>query len=279
VEQHKTTNVKYVVDHVALSMVRRVAAMLNTEAEGFAEGDTLPPCWHFPLLAGDTRRADLRADGFPGLGVPMPDFGLPRLLLVGRTIDWPGVLRIGDKIERSSALVGSQEKETASGRMVLVTLQHKLRPVSEETAAVIETQTYALLPTAPSAVVSKKTKVSPDLAQVCIGKQQLTPDETLLFQYSALGFNSHKIHLDRAYAAEVESLPDLVVNGGLSTLLAMEFLRNELGKVPLAVRVRHFAPLYCNRRLTLRAEDIATALRVAILDEEGALAATVEVEV
>lgn len=65
---------------------RRIAAMLDRDAAGICTGSVLPLGWHFPLLAGETRRSALRADGFPGLGVEMPDLDLPRLLLGGRLV-------------------------------------------------------------------------------------------------------------------------------------------------------------------------------------------------
>ena len=160
--------------------------------------------------------------------------------------------------------------------MALVTLRHELRPLSQRDPAVIETQTYALLPaTTATARRPSRTASEPSASALL---RSLTPDETLLFQYSALGFNSHKIHLDRDYVRNVEGLPDLVVNGGLSTLLATEFLREELNVTPRSLRARHLAPLYCSRPLTLRIESIAAGWRVQILDDQNNLAVDIEVE-
>lgn len=233
------------------TIVRRVAAMLDIDTHLFSEGDILPKGWHFFMLAGETRKSALRQDGFPGLGVPMPDLALPRLLLGGRTVNYQGDIIIGSTIERSSFVKEIKEKNGQSGRMAIVTIQHELRPVSEEKPAIVETQMYILLEEKNN---QKKESLSISLP-VAEGhggaKKQLIPDETLLFQYSALGFNSHKIHLDRDYARNVEGLPDLVVNGGLTTLLLTEFIRNDL-KLDLAeIKVKHLAPLFCNRPLTL----------------------------
>jgi 3-methylfumaryl-CoA hydratase len=85
----------------------------------------------------------------------------------------------------------------------------------------------------------------------------------LLFQYSALGFNSHKIHLDRNFAREMEGFPDLVVNGGLATLLLTEFLRLELKGAFTSLTAKHVAPLFCGRPISLWGErqDDAWLLR------------------
>lgn len=262
------------VDTCALAPVRRIAAMLDRNPDELISGQPLAWGWHFFLLGGETRRSELRSDGFPGLGVPMPDFGLPRLVLAGRTVAWSGFLRIGDTIERHSQVEDITEKQGAAGRRVLVKLRHSLRPLSQAHPALIETQTYALLP----ADVVAKSK-APSEGAHGMHQRTVTPDETLLFQYSALGFNSHKIHLDRDHARNHESLPDLVVNGGLVTLLGTEFLRTDLGVMPLALRTRHLSPLYCNKPMTFCADPEPYGWRVRVLDDNGILAAQLEVDV
>jgi 3-methylfumaryl-CoA hydratase len=107
----------------------------------------------------------------------------------------------------------------------------------------------------------------------------VVPDETLLFQYSALGFNSHRIPLDREHAREVEGFADLVVNGGLATLLLTEFLRRDLGVTPAALAVRHVAPLYCNRAITLSADQVGDRWLLKAFDDQHRLAVDMEVDV
>lgn len=261
------------IDSCAIASVRRVAAMLDVDPDALAEGQPLPRGWHFILLGGDTRRSDLRSDGFPGLGVPMPDFGLPRLLLAGRSVKWVGDIAIGEAVERDSRIEDITEKQGPSSRIALVKLRHTLRPLYQAQPAVIETQTYALLPAGPS---SPRPTARAEAGGA--HRRRVTPDETLLFQYSALGFNSHKIHLDRDHARKVEGLPDLVVNGGLVTLLATELLRSDLGVTPTALRARHLAPLYCNHPMTLCADPVPSGWRIRVLDDGGTLAAELEVE-
>jgi 3-methylfumaryl-CoA hydratase len=237
-----------------LTMVRRVAAMLDLPTSTFSEGDILPKGWHFFMLAGETRKSDLRQDGFPGLGVVIPDLGLPRLLLGSRTVTYHADIIIGSVLEKSSFIKSIVEKESSSGPMAIVCIQHELRPFSESKPAVIETQTYVLKSKINHGLATKNESMSnpPMPTSRFI---TTTPDETLLFQYSALGFNSHKIHLDRDYARNVEGLPDLIVNGGLSTLLMTEFARNELGMNLSEIKVKHLSPLYCNRPLNIVLEE------------------------
>lgn len=266
--------VKKTTEICSVSMVRRVAAMLDLDTQSFSNGDVLPRGWHFFMLAGETRKTALRSDGFPGLGVPIPDLGLPRLLLGGRTVSFQGDIVIGSEVERTSFVKNIAEKTTASGRMAIITIQHELRPVSSPNPAIVETQTYILLGEKSVSTKSEKTLAEPIQAKY---QKQIVPDETLLFQYSALGFNSHKIHLDRNYAQNVEGLPDLVVNGGLATLLLTEFLRTDLGLKLTDIKVKHIAPLYCNRKMTLCTEGGETKGQFKIYDDNNTIAVEIEV--
>jgi 3-methylfumaryl-CoA hydratase len=256
-------------EYCNLTMVRRVAAMLDLNTNSFSEGDILPKGWHFFMLAGETPKSQLRQDGFPGLGVPIPDLGLPRLLLGGRSVAYNGDIIIGSKIEKTSFIKSIVEKTTTSGPMAIVTLQHELRTITESSPAIIETQTYILLEASSVSKNSEKNSFPPIVAQ---HQQQIIPDETLLFQYSALGFNSHKIHLDRNYAQNIEGLPDLVVNGGLTTLLLTEYLKTYLNLEITDLKVKHIAPLYCNRPMTLTAEKTETAWKLSVFDDRNTLA-------
>jgi 3-methylfumaryl-CoA hydratase len=261
----------------ALATVRRVAAMLDLEPDGLIAGEALPRGWHFVLLAADTRRSVLRSDGFPGLGVPMPDLGLPRLMLGGRAVSFHQDVPIGSTVMRSSAVQSIERKTTASGPMAVVTLAHRLCVGLQQEPALVEIQTYLLL--APRAAGVVAPEAAPGAPVRATHMKTVVPDETLLFQYSALGFNTHRIHLDRDHARNVEGFPDMVVNGGLSTLLLTEFLRRDLGVMPATIQVRHVAPLYCNRPVTLAADQIGERWTLRAFDDQDRLAVDMEVTV
>ena len=106
----------------------------------------------------------------------------------------------------------------------------------------------------------------------------VVPDETLIFQYSALGFNSHKIHIDRSHARNVEGFPDLVVNGGLATLLMTEFLRNDVNVHPAGIKVRHIAPLFCGSPITMVAKQLEGKWQIQAYDHRFILAIDMEVD-
>lgn len=259
-----------------LPAVRRVAAMLDLDPESITEGQPLPRGWQFILLGADTRKSDLRRDGFPGLGVPMPDLGLPRLLLGGRTVDYFQEIPVGALIKRASSIKNLTHKLGAAGPMAVVTIAHELFALGGFTPAIVETQTYLLLPAKNSAT---EPSSSDSLTVTAEKIKVIVPDETLLFQYSALGFNSHKIHIDKNYARDVEGFPELVVNGGLITLLLTEFLRNELELTPTSFKIKHIAPLYCGRPITLAAKLDMGVCRLTAHNDQGIIAAQMEVNI
>jgi len=259
-------------DSCCIGAVRRIAAMLDFSPGELDNGDLLPFGWHFFLLGGGTRRSELRADGFPGFGIPLPDLGLPRLLLGGRKMECEGSMRIGAAIRRSSRLAKVREKDTPAGRIAIIDIESELSEI-DGAATLRETQTYLMLGAASGAGASapEPSKIEAEYTKT------VTPDDTLLFQYSALGFNSHKIHLDRTYAREVEGLPDLVVNGGLATLLVTEALRVDLGAKQTAITTRHTAPLYANREMTIAADRSEHGWSARIYDATNVLAVAMEI--
>ncbi len=261
----------------SVAVARRVAAMLDLDPDTIVEGNPLPRGWQFILFAADTRRSALRSDGFPGLGVQMPDLGLPRLLLGGRTVSYHSEIPIGATLQRTSSIKSLKQKETDSGPMAIVTIAHELRLADHKTSTLFETQTYLLLPERKGAIENDTGEPAPPVSADRI--VTVVPDETLLFQYSALGFNSHKIHIDRSHARDVEGFPDLVVNGGLATLLLTEFLRRDLGLVAASLSVRHVAPLFCGRPVTLAADREGGKLRLKAYNDKNQLAVDMEVDV
>jgi 3-methylfumaryl-CoA hydratase len=264
----------------SLSVARRVAAMLDLDPNDLREGAPLPRGWHFIMMGADTRRSLLRSDGFPGLGVSMPELGLPRLMLGGRSVAYLRDIPIGASVNRSSSMQSLIHKETKAGPMVVATIDHKLRLADETTPALVETQTYLLLPASKEAFKGA-AKIETEKSSVGIKgsfAKTVVPDATLLFQYSALGFNSHKIHIDRHHAQQVEGFPDLVVNGGLATLLLTEFLRQEIGVSPTSTKTRHLTPLFSGNPITIVANKNGLKWQLQSYDHQSNLAVDMEVE-
>jgi 3-methylfumaryl-CoA hydratase len=257
--------------------VRRIAAMLDLPPYDFRECPTLPRGWHFPLFGSHTRRSELREDGFPGLGVPMPDLGLPRLLIAARTVTYEGDLPISAPLWRRADIRAVDNRTGANGNYAIVTTGLELGVAGHDKPSVTEETRYFLRgPAKPGAT---KSGGDPMPLDRFAASKRVVPDDTLLFQFSALGFNSHKIHIDRDHATKVEGYPDLVVNGGLSTLLLTEFARVDLGLIPSSLKLKFTAPLFANRPMTIGAERHEGAWMLTILNDEQRPAVEAELKI
>lgn len=255
--------------------VRSVAVMLGLSAANSVAGGTVPAGWHFPLIACETPRSDLRADGFPGLGIPLPYIDLPRLVAGGRKVRFERRLECAAPLVRTSVITALRHKQGAAGRLAVLTVEHVIGEEGgmQHAPAIREEQTYLFLST-PYAETSQPDWHPPSAAKVV---KTVTPDATMLFQFSALSFNTHRIHLDRDYARDVEGYPALVVNGGLTTLLMTEIARCELGLDLASFILTNHAPLFCDRPITFMSEQTGAAWRILALDDRGGLAAEMEI--
>jgi 3-methylfumaryl-CoA hydratase len=246
--------------------------MLDLSDCGARLDHLVPIGWHFPLICADTLRRNLREDGFPGLGIALPDIGLPRLVAGGRSVEFLQPLEVGAALVRTSAITSVKHKDTKGGALAIVAVDHVIRATGEPEAALREQQTFLLL-SAPH--VDRLDGESPP-EQPALMSKTFTPDDPMLFQFSALSFNSHKIHLDRTYAREIEGFPDLVVNGGITTLLMTEMARTELGMRISAIKVTNKMPLFVNRPITIKAFQMEGGIRLIALNERLQIAAEME---
>jgi 3-methylfumaryl-CoA hydratase len=252
--------------------MRRIAAMLSLPDLLWSVGDPVPFGWHFPLFEAETFRNKLRADGFPGLGIPFPDIASKRLVATGRSVETVGRICLGQQLERTSRIAAILPKSTAQGLVTFVTVEHAVRDLGTATPILKEKQTFLLLDSLFATTPPAPTRVTYTFVKT------VTPDDTMLFQFSSLSFNSHKIHLDRDYARNVEGYPDLVVNGGLTTLLMTEIARAAFGEDIRRLSVRNSAPLFCNRPIHFAQSDQDGRRAILAIDDEGRTAAEMEFE-
>jgi 3-methylfumaryl-CoA hydratase len=235
-------------------------------------GHLVPTGWHFPLIGADTLRRNLRKDAFPGLGIALPDIGFPRVVAGGRSVDFLRPIEVGAALVRTSTITSVKHKDSKGGPLAIVAVEHLIRATCEKEAALREQQTFLLL---NARHVDRLDGESAPEQPVLMSKT-FTPDDTMLFQFSALSFNSHKIHLDRTFAREVEGFPDLVVNGGITTLLMTEMARTDLGLRISAIKVTNKMPLFVNRPVTVKAYKMEGGIRLIALNERLQIAAEME---
>jgi 3-methylfumaryl-CoA hydratase len=266
-------------DVCALPLVRRLAAMLDHDPKSWKDGDPLPRGWHVLFFVSDTRQSDLRIDGVSTLGIPIPDVGLPRLMMGGKRTYFESDIPIGAKLSRSSRVMTLKPKEGQSGKFVVMTIEHQIALLGSSQPVIVEECDYIFREAA-------KGETKPTLRQSQSNNQASTasversfhPDETLLFRYSALTYNAHRIHFDRPYAEVVEGYRGLVVNGGLTALFLLELFRETASRQPARFSTRNIRPLICGIPIQLkgRSEDNDWVLWAEDEQGERALEATAQ---
>ena len=216
-----------------------LAATLDRDEAPPAVGDAVPPGGHWLYFLPQAPQSELGPDGHPRRGGSLPPVPLPRRMWAGSRIEFPGVLRVGEAIRRRSRIHDVTEKSGKSGALVFVVVRHEV--LGTDGIAVVEEQdlVYREAPD-PKAPPPPPRPAPEDAAWSKI----IHPDPVMLFRYSALTFNGHRIHYDRPYAMETEGYPGLVVHGPLIATLLMELCRDERPETPLAtIEFRMMRPL------------------------------------
>lgn len=198
----------------------------------------MPQGIHFALCNPDAATSALGEDGHPARdakqpGSPdsfLPPIPMPRRMWASSALRFAAPIAVGATILRTSRMASIKEKEGGSGKLAFVEVAHETH--ADGTLAVIETQTLVYREAAPAdAPLSPpspgKARFDPSQWEVT---SVLTPDPRLLFRYSALTFNTHRIHYDAPYARAVERYRGLVVHGPLTASLLLQLAARELGE-------------------------------------------------
>ncbi len=189
----------------------------------YGPGDSVPPRWHWTYFLPMPRLSSLDADGHPAKGGFLPPIPLPRRMWAGSRIEFLRPLRVGEKISRLSTISDVSSKEGRTGSLAFVKRRHETS--NERGVAIVEEQDIVYRsPLAPGALGPTPT-IAPADAQ---WGRKIKPSAPLLFRYSTLTFNCHRIHYDRPYAEHEEGYGGLVVHGPLIATLLLDLLRSEL---------------------------------------------------
>jgi len=236
-------------------------------------GEPLPPGWHWLFFNPVVPRRGLGSDGHPRRGGFLPPVELPRRMWAGSRIRYLADLRVEAQAARRSRILRIEDKAGKGGALVFVTVQHTIS--SEGRDCICEEQDIvyreATTTRVASAAVPKRYEDVPQWSR------SFAADTTLLFRYSALTFNGHRIHYDQGYARDVEGYPDLIVHAPLAATLLQQFAIERGAGRPLArFDFRGAAPLYVGRPFQLEgreAGDGTLALWVRAPEGQLALAA------
>jgi 3-methylfumaryl-CoA hydratase len=253
-------------DAIGARLVREFRATLDLDDSESTEGDAAPLGIHWCLAPPAAKTSALGPDGHPMTGEFLPPVPLPRRMWAGSALRFADALRIGDVVERHSRIVDVVVKQGRSGSLCFVTVDHAY--ATTRGLAISERQDIVYRGFAPkdessAARVETRSPVPADAGW----HRDMKVDPVLLFRYSALTFNGHRIHYDRGYATGTEGYRGLVVHGPLQATLLLEHAARIRSTAPRVFRVRALQPLFDSGSIRLAARQSESRLELWI--EEG----------
>jgi len=202
--------------------LQALSATLDREEPGIGPGAEVPPCWHWLYFLPLHRQSELGPDGHARRGGFLPPVPLPRRMWAGSRLEFLSPVRAGQAIRRNSRIADVRLKDGRTGPLVFVQVHHDIdvegrHAIHEEHDIVYRDMPRPGEPAPPGIPAPMDAD----------WMREIRPDDVLLFRYSALTFNGHRIHYDRRYVTEVEGYPGLVVHGPLIATLLLDLLRRE----------------------------------------------------
>lgn len=250
-------------DVLTPALVERFAAVLDLGSIGTAVGDPAPPGIHWCLAMAARPPAELGEDGHPALGGFLPPVPSGRRMWAGGVIRTLGPMRIGAIIRRTSRVASIEMKEGRSGPLCFVAVDHHYSEGGQALVSERHDIVYRGGGQAGADPQQLRSLAATDAAVTVA----TTP--TLLFRYSALTFNGHRIHYDLPYARDAEGYAGLVVHGPLQATWMLHLAERLLGRVPGHFRFRGVRPLICGDPVRIEAVKKASALHLSVRDGQN----------
>jgi 3-methylfumaryl-CoA hydratase len=262
------------VDVIRPQPVALMAATLGRKADLPDQGDPLPSPWHWLYFLEAKPRDQLGRDGHTALGDFLPPVALPRRMWAGGGFNFHSHIRIGETIRKVSTINQVTRKSGRSGELCFVTVRHELFAgddlrLSEDHDIVYREDPSGENTPSPAPVPTEKADVS----------ETISPDSVMLFRYSALTFNSHRIHYDVDYCRDVEGYPGLVFHGPLTATLLLDLATRHSGRASLSrFSYRAISPLFDTAPFTISLRHEEKGLILWAETPEGRLAMTATAE-
>lgn len=229
-------------DVVTATPYAALAATLDRDSAAPVAGTPLPAPWHWLYFLPLTPRSSIDADGHAKRGGFLPAVPLPRRMWAGSQLAFHRPLHVGEAITRTSTIESVTEKAGRGGALVFVKLRHVIRSGAADELALTEFHDIVYREVEKPGSPPSSPQPAP---AACAWEREWVPDEVLLFRYSALTFNGHRIHYDRRYVTEVEGYPGLVVHGPLIATLLLDLLRDHFPVARVArFEFRALRPLF-----------------------------------
>lgn len=257
-------------DWLTPDLAAKFHATLALPGAPAVEGEPAPPMIHLCLAQPALPPDALGRDGHPQLGTFLPPVPLPRRMWAGGDLRFHAPLLVGERVTRVSRIANVTPKIGRTGPLCFVDVEHEIRVGDDLRIAETQTLVYrgddALAPPAAEPAPEGKT----------IRDVEITP--TLLFRYSALTFNGHRIHYDRRYAREVEHYPGLVVHGPMQATLLCLLAAEIAGQTPRRFRFRSLSTIFDGDGLRLHARRTEAGVSLWTARPGGPLAMSAEAE-
>ncbi len=237
-------------DVLSVRHARLMAATLGISGELFQEGSVLPPLWHWLFFLEGLPPSELGRDGHPVRGGFLPPVPLANRMWAGGTLKFAKPVLLGSTLEKRSSIKSVEHKYGRSGELVFVTVLHEILHDCE--IAICETHDIVYKQAGSTVKRVESTEI---LVPHYIKKTR--PDATMLFRYSALTFNGHRIHYDADYCRQVEGYSNVVIHGPLCATLLASFAEEVEGRPLKTFRYRGIQPSVLGADLTINAKKNA----------------------
>ncbi|MFM0060374.1 MaoC family dehydratase N-terminal domain-containing protein [Paraburkholderia phytofirmans] len=252
-------------DDITAFPLKAMAATLDREESG----DSVPPLWHWLYFLPVAPMSEVGPDGHPKRGGFLPPVPLPRRMWAGGRLTFHAPLKVGERATRTSTIANIEDKTGRSGRLVFVTVQHTIEAGGE---LKLEEEHDIVYRDAPQ---DGARPPQPQLApEGETWRRTIDADAVMLFRYSALTFNGHRIHYDYPYVTEVEGYPGLIVHGPLIATLLVDLVRREQPQATLqSFAFKAVRPTFAGQAFTVCGKPSADGKLIELWakDHEGYL--------
>ena len=256
-------------DHITSAPMRALSATLDRSDADPTHGTELPPLWHWLYFLPHHAQSEIGVDGHAKRGGFLPPVPLPRRMWAGGRLHWHAPLKVGDAVKRTSTILSVTHKTGRTGDLLFVVVKHDIHNASG--LCVSEEHDIVYRPAAQKGELSPAPILAPQKSK---WQRDVVPDAVLLFRYSALTFNGHRIHYDRSYVTEEEGYPGLVVHGPLVATLLVDLVRRNTDRKMQSFEFKALRPTFeCadNRILRVSGElqQDGNTIALSAQDHEG----------
>jgi 3-methylfumaryl-CoA hydratase len=258
-------------DTIDARPVRLMRTIMDSDFNA-PNNDELPPLWHWLYFPTTATLDELGPDGHPKLGGFLPPVELPRRMWAGGRLQFFRPLRIGDQVEKKSSIKDIATKNGRTGKLCFVTVVHEFMVSGD--LCIREEHDIVYRENAKTGITSPSPPAAPDN---CDWSRSIKPGPVMLFRYSALTFNGHRIHYDVDYCRDVEGFEGRVFHGPLTATLLVDLaVRNNPDKPLRSFDFRAISPLFDTKSFLIAGQNHDKMSEIWAQNSDGRLAMKAE---